>query len=184
MAVQSARGHVLITESFHRKYSCCSAHTLQKSLFPSLTPLVALGSVKCEYDPGPHPLQQEGSRPEPRQRARVHSRWRKRPVPVPELRPGPGRLSGPLWLVRITVLKPTIIVSLWPPSLHPSMFLVSRWVCNSYSIRGGKPLWVDPFDHNVQHIFIDDNVRLNDEDTIIHPKVRHIYTPTTDISEK
>ncbi|XP_010744510.3 uncharacterized protein si:dkey-32e6.3 [Larimichthys crocea] len=45
------------------------------------------------------------------------------------------------------------------------------WVCNSYSIRGGKPLWVDPFDHNVQHIFIDDNVRLNDEDTIIHPKV-------------
>ncbi|KAG8002934.1 hypothetical protein GBF38_015546, partial [Nibea albiflora] len=45
------------------------------------------------------------------------------------------------------------------------------WVCNSYSIRGGKPLWVDPFDQNVQHIFIDDNVRLNDEDTIIHPKV-------------
>ncbi|XP_041802317.1 uncharacterized protein si:dkey-32e6.3 [Chelmon rostratus] len=45
------------------------------------------------------------------------------------------------------------------------------WVSNTYSIRGGKPLWVDPFDQNVQHIFIDDNIRQNDEDTIVHPKV-------------
>ncbi|XP_035513305.1 uncharacterized protein si:dkey-32e6.3 [Morone saxatilis] len=45
------------------------------------------------------------------------------------------------------------------------------WASNTFSIRGGKPLWVDPFDQNVQHIFIDDNIRQNDEDTIVHPKV-------------
>lgn len=46
-----------------------------------------------------------------------------------------------------------------------------RWASNTFSIRGGKPFWVDPFDQNVQHIFIDDNIRQNDEDTIVHPKV-------------
>uniref|UniRef100_A0A3Q3VKF2 Uncharacterized protein n=1 Tax=Mola mola TaxID=94237 RepID=A0A3Q3VKF2_MOLML len=45
------------------------------------------------------------------------------------------------------------------------------WASNTFSIRGGKPLWVDPFDQTIQHIFIDDNIRHNDEDTIIHPKV-------------
>ncbi|XP_004565521.2 uncharacterized protein si:dkey-32e6.3 [Maylandia zebra] len=45
------------------------------------------------------------------------------------------------------------------------------WVANSFSIRGGKPMWVDPFDKHVQHIFIDDNIRQNDEDTIVNPKV-------------
>uniref|UniRef100_A0A8C2ICC5 Si:dkey-32e6.3 n=1 Tax=Cyprinus carpio TaxID=7962 RepID=A0A8C2ICC5_CYPCA len=45
------------------------------------------------------------------------------------------------------------------------------WAQNTYSILGGKPLWIDPFDHKVQHIFIDDNIRQNDEDTIVHPKV-------------
>ncbi|XP_060914255.1 uncharacterized protein si:dkey-32e6.3 [Labrus mixtus] len=45
------------------------------------------------------------------------------------------------------------------------------WASNRFSIRGGKPLWIDPFDQNVQHIFIDDNIRQNDEDTIVHPKV-------------
>lgn len=45
------------------------------------------------------------------------------------------------------------------------------WARNTYSILGGKPLWVDPFDPSVQHIFIDDNIRLTDEDTIVHPKV-------------
>ncbi|KAG7472314.1 hypothetical protein MATL_G00107410 [Megalops atlanticus] len=45
------------------------------------------------------------------------------------------------------------------------------WARNTYSIMGGKPLWIDPFDPNVQHIFIDDNIRQNDEDTIVHPKV-------------
>ncbi|XP_054649829.1 uncharacterized protein LOC129191218 [Dunckerocampus dactyliophorus] len=45
------------------------------------------------------------------------------------------------------------------------------WLTNKYSIRGGKPLWVDPFDENIQHIFIDDNIRQDDEDTVVHPKV-------------
>ncbi|XP_061910585.1 uncharacterized protein LOC133654307 [Entelurus aequoreus] len=45
------------------------------------------------------------------------------------------------------------------------------WLTNNYSARGGKPLWVDPFDETVQHIFIDDNIRQNDEDTVVHPKV-------------
>lgn len=45
------------------------------------------------------------------------------------------------------------------------------WAHNTFSILGGKPLWVDPFDPMVQHIFIDDNIRQNDEDTIVHPKV-------------
>lgn len=47
----------------------------------------------------------------------------------------------------------------------------NRWARNTYSILGGKPLWIDPFDSKVQHIFIDDNIRQNDEDTIVHPKV-------------
>ncbi|KAM9750905.1 uncharacterized protein ACNS7B_007892 isoform 1-T1 [Menidia menidia] len=45
------------------------------------------------------------------------------------------------------------------------------WASNTFSIRGGKPLWIDPFDRRVQHIFIDDNIRQNDEDTIVQPKV-------------
>ncbi|XP_061689251.1 uncharacterized protein si:dkey-32e6.3 isoform X1 [Syngnathoides biaculeatus] len=45
------------------------------------------------------------------------------------------------------------------------------WVTKKFSIQGGKPLWVDPFDEHVQHIFIDDNIRQNDEDTVVHPKV-------------
>uniref|UniRef100_A0A673CQI6 Si:dkey-32e6.3 n=1 Tax=Sphaeramia orbicularis TaxID=375764 RepID=A0A673CQI6_9TELE len=45
------------------------------------------------------------------------------------------------------------------------------WARNSFSIHGGKPLWVDPFDQDVQHIFIDDNIRQNDDDTIVQPLV-------------
>ncbi|XP_034028055.1 uncharacterized protein si:dkey-32e6.3 [Thalassophryne amazonica] len=45
------------------------------------------------------------------------------------------------------------------------------WARNTFSIRGGKPLWVDPFDQHVQHIFIDDNIRHNDEDTAVCPMV-------------
>uniref|UniRef100_A0A8C7YD16 Si:dkey-32e6.3 n=1 Tax=Oryzias sinensis TaxID=183150 RepID=A0A8C7YD16_9TELE len=45
------------------------------------------------------------------------------------------------------------------------------WAANKYSSRGGKPLWIDPFDQQVQHIFIDDNIRQNDEDTVVNPKV-------------
>ncbi|XP_029013440.1 uncharacterized protein si:dkey-32e6.3 [Betta splendens] len=45
------------------------------------------------------------------------------------------------------------------------------WVTNTYSIRGGKPLWIDPFDQQAQHIFIDDNIRQDEEDTIVNPRV-------------
>ncbi|XP_056588427.1 uncharacterized protein si:dkey-32e6.3 isoform X1 [Triplophysa dalaica] len=45
------------------------------------------------------------------------------------------------------------------------------WARNTYSILGGKPIWIDPFDSKVQHIFIDDNIRQNDEDTIVRPTV-------------
>ncbi|KAJ3586239.1 hypothetical protein NHX12_012639 [Muraenolepis orangiensis] len=45
------------------------------------------------------------------------------------------------------------------------------WARNSHSLLGGKPLWVDPFDPSVQHIFFDDNIRLEDKDTIVHPMV-------------
>ncbi|XP_057711878.1 uncharacterized protein si:dkey-32e6.3 isoform X2 [Corythoichthys intestinalis] len=45
------------------------------------------------------------------------------------------------------------------------------WMMKNFSIQGGKPLWVDPFDQHVHHIFIDDNIRQNDKDTVVHPKV-------------
>nr|XP_032628517.1 uncharacterized protein LOC116820283 [Chelonoidis abingdonii] len=45
------------------------------------------------------------------------------------------------------------------------------WARNQFSSRGGKPLWIDPHDSTVHHIFIDDNIRLNDSDTIICPQV-------------
>uniref|UniRef100_A0A8C9ZR02 Si:dkey-32e6.3 n=1 Tax=Sander lucioperca TaxID=283035 RepID=A0A8C9ZR02_SANLU len=45
------------------------------------------------------------------------------------------------------------------------------WASKTFSIRGGKPLWVDPFDQHVQHIFINDHIRQDDEHTIVHPKV-------------
>ncbi|XP_061474841.1 uncharacterized protein LOC133380810 isoform X2 [Rhineura floridana] len=45
------------------------------------------------------------------------------------------------------------------------------WAKNEFSSQGGKPLWIDPYDASVHHICIDDNIRLNDSDTIIHPQV-------------
>ncbi|KAG8127906.1 hypothetical protein E2320_014786 [Naja naja] len=45
------------------------------------------------------------------------------------------------------------------------------WAKNNYSSQGGKPIWVDPQDSRVQHICIDDNIRLTDSDTIVHPQV-------------
>ncbi|XP_044512895.1 uncharacterized protein LOC123230788 [Gracilinanus agilis] len=45
------------------------------------------------------------------------------------------------------------------------------WNQNSFSSQGGKPLWVDPHDPEVQHICFDDNIRLQDEESIIHPQV-------------
>lgn len=51
------------------------------------------------------------------------------------------------------------------------LFLSCRWAKNNYSSQGGKPIWVDPQDSGVQHICIDDNIRLTDSDTIVHPQV-------------
>ncbi|XP_042195728.1 uncharacterized protein si:dkey-32e6.3 isoform X2 [Callorhinchus milii] len=45
------------------------------------------------------------------------------------------------------------------------------WARNNYSNRGGKPLWIDPSHTGVHHIFIDDNIRLNDSDSIVNPQV-------------
>ncbi|XP_030314332.1 uncharacterized protein LOC115598998 [Calypte anna] len=45
------------------------------------------------------------------------------------------------------------------------------WAKNQFSSRGGKPLWIDPHDPDLHHIFIDDNIRLDDADTIVHPQV-------------
>ncbi|XP_042308614.1 uncharacterized protein LOC121922829 [Sceloporus undulatus] len=45
------------------------------------------------------------------------------------------------------------------------------WAKNQFSSKGGKPLWIDPHDANTHHIFFDDNIRLNDSDTIVHPQV-------------
>ncbi|XP_069499374.1 uncharacterized protein [Ambystoma mexicanum] len=45
------------------------------------------------------------------------------------------------------------------------------WVKNAFSSKGGKPFWIDPHDPSVQHIFIDDNIRLNEGDCIVQTKV-------------
>ncbi|XP_071406509.1 uncharacterized protein [Pithys albifrons albifrons] len=45
------------------------------------------------------------------------------------------------------------------------------WARNQFFSQGGKPLWIDPHDPEVHHIFIDDNIRLDDADTIVHPQV-------------
>uniref|UniRef100_A0A8D0GFM2 Uncharacterized protein n=1 Tax=Sphenodon punctatus TaxID=8508 RepID=A0A8D0GFM2_SPHPU len=60
---------------------------------------------------------------------------------------------------------------LQPCSLQLSRSLCSRCARNQFSSLGGKPLWIDPHDWSVQHICIDDNIRLDDSDTIVHPQV-------------
>ncbi|XP_019360429.1 PREDICTED: uncharacterized protein LOC109289026 isoform X2 [Gavialis gangeticus] len=45
------------------------------------------------------------------------------------------------------------------------------WARNHFSCQGGKPLWIDPHDPDVHHICIDDNIRLDDSDTIVCPQV-------------
>ncbi|XP_061864394.1 uncharacterized protein LOC133626840 [Colius striatus] len=45
------------------------------------------------------------------------------------------------------------------------------WARNQFSSRGGKPLWIDPHDPDVHHIFIDDNIRPDPADTIVDPQV-------------
>ncbi|XP_072137011.1 uncharacterized protein [Mobula birostris] len=45
------------------------------------------------------------------------------------------------------------------------------WAGNNFSSQGGKPFWIDPSERGIQHIFIDDNIRLDDAETIVHPQV-------------
>ncbi|XP_075039641.1 uncharacterized protein LOC142099728 [Mixophyes fleayi] len=45
------------------------------------------------------------------------------------------------------------------------------WARNNFSSSGGKPFWIDPNDCENQHIFIDDNIRLGEEDTIVNSRV-------------
>ncbi|CAH2312789.1 Hypothetical predicted protein [Pelobates cultripes] len=42
------------------------------------------------------------------------------------------------------------------------------WARNSFTGVGGKPFWINPSDCDAQHIIIDDNIRLNEEDTIVN----------------
>ncbi|XP_038595813.1 uncharacterized protein LOC119919465 isoform X2 [Tachyglossus aculeatus] len=51
------------------------------------------------------------------------------------------------------------------------------WSRNNFSSRGGKPLWIDPHDPQVQHICFDDNIRLQDSDSIIRPQgMKHLLS--------
>ncbi|KAG8557266.1 hypothetical protein GDO81_018389 [Engystomops pustulosus] len=45
------------------------------------------------------------------------------------------------------------------------------WARNNFQAAGGKPFWIDPTDCNTQHIIIDDNIRLSDQDTIVNCRV-------------
>uniref|UniRef100_A0A8C5QUN3 Uncharacterized protein n=1 Tax=Leptobrachium leishanense TaxID=445787 RepID=A0A8C5QUN3_9ANUR len=42
------------------------------------------------------------------------------------------------------------------------------WSRNDFTAAGGKPLWINPSDCDIQHIIIDDNIRLNEDDTIVN----------------
>lgn len=41
------------------------------------------------------------------------------------------------------------------------------WQDHDYCHLAGKPLWIDPLDESVQHIFFDDNIRVSDNDSIV-----------------
>uniref|UniRef100_A0A1I8HC55 CAP10 domain-containing protein n=2 Tax=Macrostomum lignano TaxID=282301 RepID=A0A1I8HC55_9PLAT len=42
------------------------------------------------------------------------------------------------------------------------------WQVNNYSSSASKLLWFDPRDTRIQHIIFDDNIRVFDEDSIVH----------------
>ncbi|ESO83680.1 hypothetical protein LOTGIDRAFT_169160 [Lottia gigantea] len=46
-----------------------------------------------------------------------------------------------------------------------------HWQNNSYSFSAGKPMWIDPTDASVHHIFFDDNFRSYEEDSIIDLRI-------------
>jgi hypothetical protein len=45
------------------------------------------------------------------------------------------------------------------------------WQDNQYNFSTAKPHWIDPFDDTVQHIFFDDNLRVEDVDSIVNVRV-------------
>lgn len=42
-----------------------------------------------------------------------------------------------------------------------------HWQNNDYNHRCAKPLWIDPYDKNCQHIIFDDNYRPHHHDSIV-----------------
>ena len=42
-----------------------------------------------------------------------------------------------------------------------------HWRGHGFHHGSGKPLWIDPRDHSVQHLFFDDNIRVSDVDNIV-----------------
>ncbi|XP_061195331.1 uncharacterized protein LOC133203577 [Saccostrea echinata] len=45
------------------------------------------------------------------------------------------------------------------------------WQGNTYHHRSAKPLYIDPFDKDVHHIFFDDNIRTFEHDSIVDVRV-------------
>ncbi|XP_078517958.1 uncharacterized protein LOC144782456 [Lissotriton helveticus] len=45
------------------------------------------------------------------------------------------------------------------------------WARHQFRSTGGKPFWIDPQDTSIHHIFFDDNIRLNEDDSIVQAKV-------------
>ncbi|OWF41998.1 uncharacterized protein LOC110461733 [Mizuhopecten yessoensis] len=45
------------------------------------------------------------------------------------------------------------------------------WQSNNYSHEAAKPLYVDPFDDEVHHIFFDDNIRTLEDDSIVNVRL-------------
>ena len=89
--------------------------------------------------------------------------------PSLSLLPSCPLISSPL--ISSTLLSHFLPISRRRPPPPPPPH---RWSKHSCSLMGGKPLWVDPFDPSVQHIFFDDNIRQNDKETIVHPMVRTV----------
>lgn len=172
------RGHVLIT-SFHTSSLWFYAQSRSPSLFISLTLPSLSAQLGVNTTTGKICCGKRGvvlSRAEDLVSTRDGERSLYRYLSSVQ---GLGGFQDHYDWCALTHLKPRLTWVYWPLPFHrilfaksfPAFCCSSRWVSNTYSIRGGKPMWVDPFDQSVQHIFIDDNVRQNDEDTIVHPKV-------------
>ena len=58
---------------------------------------------------------------------------------------------------------------------HPALVYCVRWARHGWSCHGGKPFLVYPEDPLVHHVFFDDNIRLEDEDSIVLPLVRWLF---------